>query len=142
MVMNLQMSFNSKLRLAVNGVNERGNSALDVALLGLNNETAEVFIQMFGKYMDLQCQLGSANSPRSEIRVIVPGNQQSHEKADNYETNQRARLHPIVSTMASGRFQLSSKLMDVAVDYYFKRKAEAHWKQKQDAILQEPNNAS
>ena len=75
MARDLQAGFTQKTREAVNGVNERGQSALDIVLHGSSNELAETFIQLFGRYLDLSCQAAVAITPRSEIRIIVPGNQ-------------------------------------------------------------------
>ena len=102
-------------------------------------ETAEIFILHFGKHIELDCTTGIARTPRSEIRIIVPGNQQNtHSESFDRANMSRSKLHPIVITLTNGRFQLASKLIDVALDCYFKRKAEERWRTQQDSFLKDP----
>ena len=114
----------------MNGANERGLSALDLALQNhssaANNELAEAFIQLFGAHIDISCQPAIVDTPRSEIRVIVPGNQQSHERQEpgRLADGGRPALHPLVATLSSGRFHLTNKLIDVAIGCYIRKKEE------------------
>ena len=77
---------------------------------------------------------------------MVPGN---HQQASTVEGQGpagrngmdagKARAHPIVATLNNGRFQLASKLIDVALDNHIKRIAEERLKSQQDCILREPS---
>lgn len=62
----------------MNGVNEKGFSVLELVLQGVQTELADTFISLLGKHLDLECQKEVCSTPRSEIKMIVPGNQQNN----------------------------------------------------------------
>ena len=51
---------------------------------GLQGELADVYLSLFGKYVEVECQVGGlTKTPRSELRVVVPSNHQSSSVAEN-----------------------------------------------------------
>jgi len=87
----------------VNQANDRGFSPLDTALASKQADSAEVFATLFAKYIELSCGQPS-QTPQSEIRVIVPGNLQSGPVAEKNKQAERAKLHPILVTLTTGKF--------------------------------------
>ena len=77
MIHNLQISYDTKLRQVVNGLNERtGMTPLDLVLQSQQYvDFPDLFLQSFGKYLDLRCpEVKVEYSPHSEIRHRIPGN--------------------------------------------------------------------
>ena len=100
-----------------------------------------MFLQTFAKYLDLKYPENKAEqSPSSEIRHRIPGNQQNYDTAELGKDPEprRHRTHPIVATIINGKFQLTGKLLDIALEGHFKRRAEQIRKSQQDQILKEP----
>ena len=42
------------------------------------------------------------------------------------DSKARQKVHPIVTALCNGKFQLASRLIDVALDFHIRRKNERH----------------
>ena len=114
------MSYETYLKNTVNGTNLANQTPLDITIENKYDDTAECLLSHLGQFIRIDHEQNISTSV-AELSKIVPGNQQSEITTDPAMMYTAEKMHPVVTTMINGMFDIAGKLLEITLSSHNKK---------------------